>query len=72
MQVSAISSIPYGTYSNSQSWYVNAKGNDAETASDINTPDDIDCADCKLYSNINQWQHFCHRQIAAGNLDIIA
>jgi len=55
--------------------YVNIKGSEAETGSDIYIPSNTEspeCKDCRLYYNINQWKHFCHKQIAAGNLDIIA
>ena len=75
MLVSAISSIPYGMYSNSQTWYVNSKSNETETTPDNFTPSDnetADCTDCKLYSGINKWKHFCCKQIDAGNLDFIA
>ena len=74
MLVSAISSNLYGAYCDNQSCYVNIKGYDTETASEVYTPagnEQADCTECKLYYNINQWKHFCHKQIAAGNLDVI-
>lgn len=55
--------------------YINIKGSESETGSDIFIPSNTEspeCKDCRLYYNINQWKHFCHKQIAAGNLDVIA
>ena len=74
MLVSAISSSQYNLSSNPRS-YVNIKGSDLETVSDFYTPSKTESPECKefrLYYNINQWKHFCHKQIAAGNPDIIA
>ena len=75
MLVSAISQNPYSSYTSFQPWYVNVRGSETEIASDIYAPTDPkteECSSCKLYYNINQWKHFCHKQIEAGNLDVIA
>ena len=74
MLVSAISSSQTSLPASPLS-YLNIKGSDVETALDFYTPlikDSTECKECKLYYDINQWKHFCHKQIAAGNLDVIA
>lgn len=71
MQVSAISSNSYTASNYFQPWALNSKGCDAETNFNIYTPETA-ISDYYLYYNINQWKHFCHKQIAKGNLDVIA
>ena len=70
MQVSAISSIPYGTGLDYRFLYVSDSGNNIEASFDNSTSSSD--KEGKLYSNINQWKHFCYKQIDAGILDIIA
>jgi len=70
MQVSAISSIPYGTGLDYQFLYISNNGNDIEAS--LDNPTSSSDKEGKLYSNINQWKHFCYKQIDAGILDIIA
>lgn len=74
MLVSAISSSQNSLPLNPLS-YINVKGSDLEILSGFYTPlntGNTECKECRLYYNINQWKHFCHKQIAAGNLDIVA
>lgn len=70
MQVSAISSNIYGTSDYSQTGYINSRGYDAEMLLYTYTSA-TDLSERSLYYNINQWKHFCHKQIAKGNLDFI-
>ena len=74
MLVSAISSSQNSLPLNPLS-YINVKGSDTEASPDFYSPSNTEspeCKECRLYYNINQWKHFCHKQIASGNLDIIA
>lgn len=71
MQVSAISSNSYSTSDGSQAWFINSRGNDADMSFSAYTPAYV-TSEYNLYYNINQWKHFCHRQIEKGNLDVIA
>lgn len=66
MLVSAISANSKMLSLNSS--YINTRGNDntGETTSNNSS------SNSDVYKNINEWKHFCHKQIDKGNLDIIA
>ena len=73
MLVSAVTSCCQSVY-NLKS---NTRGSEncADTSfSSLNAPSRLNsCRElAKVYDSINEWKHFCHKQIVDGELDIIA
>lgn len=66
MLVSAISANSKMVSLNSN--YINIRGNDNSTETTSNSTG----SNSDVFKNINEWKHFCHKQIAKGKLDIIA